>query len=140
MLLLDVWPAGLKADTSNEINAVFAALVRERSDALFVANSPFFTSRRIQLVQLAARYAAIPATYPARNLVEYGGLMSYGADIADAVRQLGVYTGRILKGEKPADLPVQQPTKYELVSISRPPRRLASTVPPHAARPRRRGD
>src|ERR1700724_1679798 len=85
----------LNADTSREIDAAFATIVRDRLDALFSASSPYFTSRRIQLVQLAARHA-IPATYPGRQNVEVGGLMSYGANIADAWRQLGVYTARIL--------------------------------------------
>jgi putative tryptophan/tyrosine transport system substrate-binding protein len=84
----------LNAETSHEIDAAFATIVRERPDALFVASSPYFTSRRIQLVQLAARHA-IPATYPGRQYVEVGGLMSYGANLADAYRQIGVYTGRI---------------------------------------------
>jgi putative ABC transport system substrate-binding protein len=104
----------LHASNSREISAAFATFVRERPDALFVATSAYFTSRRIQLVQFAARHA-IPATYPGRQYVEVGGLMSYGANLADAFRQIGVYTGRILKGTKPADLPVVQASKFELV-------------------------
>jgi putative ABC transport system substrate-binding protein len=119
----------LNADTSREIDAAFATIVRERPDALFVANSPYFTSRRIQLVQLAARHA-IPATYPGRQYVEVGGLMNYGANLADAWRQLGVYTGRILKGTKPADLPVVQASKFELVINHQTARMLGITVPP----------
>ena len=88
--------------------------MRERPDALFVAGDPFFTSRLVQLVQLAARHV-IPATYSGRQFVEVGGLMSYGANLADAWHQLGVYTGRILRGAKPADLPVVQASKFELV-------------------------
>jgi putative tryptophan/tyrosine transport system substrate-binding protein len=118
----------LNADTSREIDAAFAAIVRERPDALFSASSPYFTSRRIQLVQLAARHA-IPATYPGRQYVEVGGLMSYGANIADAWRQLGVYTARILKGIKPADLPVVQASKFELVINHQTARMLGLTVP-----------
>ncbi len=119
----------LNADTSHEINAAFATIVRERPDALFSASSPYFTSRRIQLVQLAARHA-IPATYPGRQYVEVGGLMSYGANVASAWRQLGVYAGRILKGEKPADLPVVQASKFELVINHHTARMLGLTVPP----------
>ena len=135
--LRDVEPAaravGLKiqvfnADTSHEIDAAFATIVRERPDALFSASSPYFTSRRIQLVQLAARHA-IPATYPGRQYVEVGGLMSYGANVADAWRQLGVYTARILKGIKPADLPVVQASKFELIINHQTARMLGLTVP-----------
>ena len=118
----------LNAETSHEIDAAFATIVRERPDALFVASSPYFTSRRIQLVQLAARHA-IPATYPGRQYVEVGGLMSYGANLADTYRQIGVYTGRILKGTKPADLPVLQPTKFELVINAQTARMLSIDVP-----------
>jgi ABC-type uncharacterized transport system substrate-binding protein len=119
----------LNASTSREINAAFATFVGERPDALFVASSPYFTSRRIQLVQLAARHA-IPATYPGRQYVEVGGLMNYGANLADAYRQLGVYTGRVLKGAKPADLPVVQASKFELVINHQTARMLGLTVPP----------
>ena len=119
----------LNADTSGEIDAAFATIARERPDALFNASSPYFTSRRIQLVQLAARHA-IPATYPGRQYVEVGGLMSYGANIADAWRQLGVYTARILKGIKPADLPVVQASKFALVINHQTARMLGLTVPP----------
>ena len=104
----------LNASTSREIDAAFATFVRERPDALFVGGDPFFTSRRVQLVHLAARHA-VPATYARRDFAEVGGLMSYGANITDAFRQVGVYTGRILKGAKPADLPVVQASKFELV-------------------------
>jgi ABC-type uncharacterized transport system substrate-binding protein len=119
----------LNADTSHEIDAAFATIVRERPDALFSASSPYFTSRRIQLVQLAARHA-IPATYSGRQFVEVGGLMSYGANVASAWRQLGVYAGRILKGAKTADLPVVQPSKFELVINHQTARMLGLTVPP----------
>jgi ABC-type uncharacterized transport system substrate-binding protein len=94
----------LNASTSREINAVFAAFARERPDALFVAADPFFFSRRMQLTHLASRHA-LPATYSTRDFAEAGGLMTYGANIVEAYRQMGVYAGRILKGTKPADLP-----------------------------------
>src|SRR5215813_4181904 len=102
------------AGTSQEIHAAFAAMVRERLDALFLGSDPFFTSRRVQLATLSARHA-IPLLCQAREIVEVGGLMSYGANIADAFRQTGVYAGRVLKGEKPADLPVVQSSRFELV-------------------------
>ena len=104
----------LKASTIGEINAAFATFVRERPDALFVGQDPFFNSRRTQLVHLATRYA-VPASYTARDFAEAGGLMSYGANIADAWRQAGSYAGHILKGARSADLPVVQSSKFELV-------------------------
>jgi putative ABC transport system substrate-binding protein len=136
--LRDVEPAaraiGLKiqvfrADSNDEINSVFAALARDRPDALFVASSAYLTSRRVQLVQLAARHA-IPATYPGRQYVDIGGLTSYGANLADGWRQLGVYAGRILKGAKPEDLPVVQSSKFELVINRETARMLGLSVPP----------
>jgi putative ABC transport system substrate-binding protein len=102
------------ASTIREIDAAFAALVRDRADALFVSPDSFFNRRRIQLAILAAGYA-IPAAYGVRDYAEAGGLISYGTSLAEARRQVGIYTGRILKGAKPADLPVLQPTKFELV-------------------------
>ena len=119
----------LNASTSREIDAAFATFVRERPDALFVGADAFFNSRRVQLANLAARHA-VPATYPARDFAEAGGLMSYGTNITDAYRQVGVYTGRILKGAKPADLPVVQSTKFELVINAQTARMLGLTVPP----------
>jgi ABC-type uncharacterized transport system substrate-binding protein len=116
------------ASTSREIDAVFASFVRERPDALLVDTGPFFTARRVQLVQLAARHA-VPATYAGRQFVEHGGLMSYGASLADAYRQVGVYTGHILKGTKPSDLPVVQPSKVELVINHQTARMLGLEVP-----------
>jgi putative ABC transport system substrate-binding protein len=118
----------LNASTSREINAAFATFVRDRSDALFVDFDPFFTSRRVQLVNLASRHA-IPATYPGRQFTEAGGLMSYGSDLTDAWRQVGAYAGRILKGAKPADLPVAQSSKFELVINAETARMLGLTVP-----------
>jgi ABC-type uncharacterized transport system substrate-binding protein len=117
------------ASTSREISAAFATFVRDRPDAVFVGLDPFFNSRRIQLVQLATRYA-VPASYPARDFAEAGGLISYGANITDAWRQVGIYTGRILKGAKPAELPVVQSSKIELVVNAETARMLGLTVPP----------
>jgi putative tryptophan/tyrosine transport system substrate-binding protein len=118
----------LNASTTREIDAAFATLVSERSDALFLANDPFLIDRRVQLAQLAARHA-VPATHQDRLYPEVGGLMSYGANLGDAYRQVGVYTGRILKGVKPADLPVAQSTKFELVVNISTARMLGLTVP-----------
>jgi putative tryptophan/tyrosine transport system substrate-binding protein len=119
----------LNASTSREIEAAFAALVRDRADALFVAADGFFNSRRVQLAIMAARHV-IPATYSSREYVEAGGLMNYGTNLPDAYRQVGVYTGRILKSAKPADLPVVQSSKFELVINSQTARTLGLTVPP----------
>jgi putative ABC transport system substrate-binding protein len=118
----------LNAGTSREIDAAFTIIGRERPDALFVGGDPFFNSRRVQMVQLAARHM-VPATYSGREHVEIGGLMSYGSSIADARRQLGLYVGRILKGANPADLPVVQASKFELVINAQTARMLGLTVP-----------
>jgi putative ABC transport system substrate-binding protein len=118
----------LNATTSQEIDAAFATFVRERPDALFVAGDGFFTSRRAQFATLTARHR-VPATYGTREYIAVGGLMSYGADIVDSVRHVGVYTGRILKGEKPADLPVSQPTKFEFVINLKTAKALGLTIP-----------
>ena len=104
----------LNPSTSSELNVAFAALVRERADALFVGPDAFFNSRRVQLANMAARHA-IPAAFAVREYVDAGGLMSYGTSLTDMYRLVGVYTGRILKVAKPADLPVLQSTKFELV-------------------------
>jgi putative ABC transport system substrate-binding protein len=117
------------ASTSGEINAAFATLARERADALFVGGDAFFFTRRAQLVNLASRHA-LPATYSNREFPEIGGLMSYGSDVANAYRQAGVYAGRILKGTKPADLPVVQSSKFELVINHETARMLGINVPP----------
>jgi putative tryptophan/tyrosine transport system substrate-binding protein len=115
--------------TIREIDAAFATFARGRPDALFVAGDPFFSGRRVQLVQLTA-FHRLPATYALRDYSEAGGLMSYGPSIKDAFRQIGVYTGRILKGAKPADLPVVQPNKFELVINAGTARMLGLIVPP----------
>jgi len=117
-----------KASNSREIDATFAGFVRERPDALFVATAPFLTDRRVQLALLAAIHR-ISAIYPWRDFVESGGLMSYGASLRDAYRLVGVYVGRILKGAKPADLPVVQSTRFELVLNHQTARLLGLTVP-----------
>ena len=119
----------LKASTRSEIEAAFAALVRDRADALHVAGDVFFTSRRVQFATLAASYR-IPATYPSREAVEAGGLMGYQADRAGMYRQVGAYTGQILKGAKPAELPVLQSTKFEFVINLQTARALGLDVPP----------
>ena len=118
----------LNASTSREIDTAFATLVRERADALFVAPDSFFISRRVQFANLTAR-DRIPAAYSDRDSVEAGGLMSYGTDFTDMFRQVGVYTGRILRGEKPADLPVLQWNKFELVINLQTARALGIEVP-----------
>ena len=119
----------LNAGSGNEIIAAFATLSRERPDALLVGSGPPFTARRVQLVQLATYYK-IPAIYSLRQYVEIGGLMSYGASLTDAYRQVGVYAGRILKGAMPADLPVVQSTTFELVINAETARMLGIAVPP----------
>jgi ABC-type uncharacterized transport system substrate-binding protein len=119
----------LNASTSREIEAAFATLVRDRADALFVAPDTFFISRRVQFATLATRHG-IPAAYSTRAEVEAGGLMSYGTDIPDMWRQVGVYAGQILKGAKPADLPVVQATKFEFVINLQTARALGLEVPP----------
>jgi putative ABC transport system substrate-binding protein len=119
----------LNASSSREIDAAFVALAHERSDALFVDGDAFFNSRRVQLVHLATRHA-VPVTYASRSYPEVGGLMSYGANITDGYREAGIYTGRILKGAKPADLPVVQPTKFELVINLGTAKALGLAVPP----------
>jgi putative ABC transport system substrate-binding protein len=119
----------LKASTRSEIEAAFVTLVRDRVEALHVAGDVFFTSRRVQLATLAATNR-IPAAYPSREAVEVGGLMGYSADRADMYRQVGTYTGQILKGAKPADLPVLQSTKFEFVINLQTARALGLDVPP----------
>jgi putative tryptophan/tyrosine transport system substrate-binding protein len=118
----------LNAATSGEIDVAFETLARDRIEALFVAPDVFFNIRRVQLATLAARYR-IPATYAVREFADVGGLLTYGASISDAVRQVGVYTGRILKGEKPADLPVVQPSKFELVINAQTAKTIGLRVP-----------
>jgi putative ABC transport system substrate-binding protein len=118
----------LNASTSREIDVAFATLERERPDALFVSSDPFFSSRRVQLVNLAVRHG-VPTSYAQRESTEIGGLMSYSSNIVDVWRQSGIYVGRILRGAKPADLPVVQPSKFELVVNAQTARMLGLTVP-----------
>jgi len=118
----------LRATTVGEIDASFANFAQKPGSALLISSSPFFTGRRTQLATLAARYT-IPAIYGVREFAENGGLMSYGPDFANIYQQAGIYTGRILKGEKPADLPVQRPTKFELVINLTTARAIGITVP-----------
>ena len=135
--LRDLEPAGramglqlqvLNASSSRDIDKAFEALARDRPDAVFVSLDTSFADRRVQLVHLASRHV-IPATYALRDFVEAGGLMSYGTNFVDAYRQAGAYTGRILKGAKPADLPVVQSSKFELVINHQTARILGLTVP-----------
>ena len=118
----------LNATTIGEIDAAFATLERERPDALFVAGDAFFISRAVQFATLTAR-GRIPATYSARDYVAVGGLMSYGTDFTEAFRQVGIYSGRILNGAKPADLPVVQSTKFEFIINMQTARALGLEVP-----------
>jgi putative ABC transport system substrate-binding protein len=119
----------LKAGTEDEIDAAFASLVELHAGALFVGGDPFFFSRREQLLGLASRHA-VPAIYIWREFAAGGGLISYGVRVTDTFRQAGSYAGRILKGAKPADLPVQQPTNFDLVVNLKTAKELGLTVPP----------
>ena len=119
----------LRASRQDELDAAFAEYLQRRPGALVVAADPFFNDRRDRLVALAAKHA-VPTVYEWREFVDAGGLMSYGANLKDTYRQLGVYAGRILKGAKPADLPIEQPTKFELVINVKSPKALGLTVPP----------
>src|SRR5262249_10040761 len=118
-----------KAATRQEIDSAFATLMRDRPDALFVAPAPFFMTRRVQLAAQATRHS-LPTAFSLREYVEAGGLLSYGTSIPDVYRQVGDYAGRILKGAKPADMPVVQPTKFELIINNQTARMIGLTLPP----------
>ena len=119
----------VEASESREIEAAFRTLVRNRADALVIGADPFFASRRLQLATLATRHA-IPAIFNIREYAEAGGLMSYGTSLIETYRQVGIYTGKILKGAKPADLPVEQSSKFELIINLPTARALGLEVPP----------
>ena len=121
--------SGYNVGTTSEIDAAFAGFEHERPDALFVGSGTLFIGRRVQLTQWAAHHR-MPASYAGREYVEAGGLMSYGSNTTQAYRQVGTYVGRILKGAKPADLPVVQSSKFELVINQQTARTLGLTVPP----------
>jgi ABC-type uncharacterized transport system substrate-binding protein len=128
-LAIGVETVFVNASSPDEIDSAFAAIVRQRADALFIASEAYFGTRRVQLATLAAR-ERIPASFSSRDLVEAGLLMSYGTNLAEMARQIGVYTGSILKGAKPADLPVVQPTRFELVINLKTAKALDLDVPP----------
>jgi len=118
----------LKASSESEINATFDSLAQLKAGSLVIANDPFFFNRREQLLALAARYA-VPAIYAWREFAASGGLIAYGTSLTGVYREVGVYTGKILRGAKPADLPVEQPTKFELVINLKTAKALGLTVP-----------
>jgi putative tryptophan/tyrosine transport system substrate-binding protein len=117
------------ADSEPELDAAFSTVARQHAGALFVAPNPFFFSQRERIVGLAARHA-MPALYVRREYAEAGGLASYGTSLVDTYRQIGVYAGRVLNGEKPADLPIIQPTKFELVINLKTAKALGLSIPP----------
>ena len=121
--------AVVQASDNREIDVAFGTLIRNKADALVVGTDPFFYMRRVQLATLAARHA-LPSVYNVREYAEAGGLMSYGTSLSEVLRLMGVYTGRIIKGAKPADLPVVQPTKFDFVINRSTARALDLEIPP----------
>jgi putative ABC transport system substrate-binding protein len=119
----------MEANTNDEIDDAFRAFLHARPDALFVSSGPFFSTRRVQLALQTARHL-VPASYAGREYVEAGGLVSYGANRMEAYRQVGLYTGRILRGATPAELPVVQSAKFELILNLQTAKVLGLTVPP----------
>jgi putative ABC transport system substrate-binding protein len=117
------------ASTNSDIDQAFATLLKKRTDAFLISPEALFVTRRVQLVSLAARHA-LPALYHRREFTDAGGLMSYGSDLTDQFRRAGIYAGRILKGEKPAEMPVQLPTKFEFVVNLQAAKTLGLEVPP----------
>ncbi len=126
---LGIQPHVLRASTDHDIETAFVTLVQQRIGALLIGTSPFLNGRSEQLAALTVRHA-VPAIYQVREFTAAGGLMSYGASLMEAYRQFGIYTGRILKGDKPADLPVQRQSKFELVINLKTAQALGLTIPP----------
>jgi putative ABC transport system substrate-binding protein len=119
----------VSASTNSGIDTAFATLVKKRADALVISPDALFVTRRVQVIMLAVRYL-LPALYHRRELAEAGGLMSYGSDLLGQYRQAGIYVGRILKGEKPAEMPVQLPTRFEFVINLQTARTIGLDLPP----------
>ncbi len=125
---LGLTPQVVKASTVDEIKSTFAGMGHEKAQALIVANDVYFTTHAPEIIELTARYA-VPAIYPWREFVDAGGLMSYGSNLTDSIRHSAVYAAEILKGKRPADLPVEQPTKFELIINLKTAKILGVTVP-----------
>ena len=129
MANIGVRPLVMAVNSERDFDPAFAAMTRERAEALLVTSSPYFNNRRVELIVLAARHQ-IPAVYEFREFVDAGGLMSYGTSLTDGYRQIGLYAGRILRGAKAADLPVVQPTRFELIINLKTAKALGLDVPP----------
>jgi len=129
MVNIGVRPLVLAVNSERDFEPAFAAMTHERAEALLVTSSPYFNNRRVELIVLAARHQ-MPTIYEFREFVDAGGLMSYGTSLTDGYRQIGVYAGRILRGAKAADLPVVQPTRFELIINLKTAKALGLDVPP----------